>query len=149
MIEEPSLAELPPTSGELKEVWDSSTGLPVVPEMVAKARQKEKDSMSQLGVTNPSSLAQRREQTSYDPFPTQWLDLNKGDKGSPQIRSRLVATWLNRVFPLRLLPVLNAWFPPVCACFPPLLFGVTCRTLVPLQTETSQTFFQYNRAAPM
>ena len=36
VLEEPSLAELPPTSGELKEVWDRSTGLPMDPEVSQK-----------------------------------------------------------------------------------------------------------------
>ena len=36
VLEEPSLAELPPTREEVKEVWDRSTGLPLDPEMVAK-----------------------------------------------------------------------------------------------------------------
>ena len=43
------------------------------------------------GVTIPSSLEECREQTGCDPIPSQWLDLNKGDQGSPQIRSMLVA----------------------------------------------------------
>ena len=47
--------------------------------------------MSQLGVTIPTSIEECREQTGYDPIPTRWLCLNKGDHGTPQIRSRLVA----------------------------------------------------------
>ena len=47
--------------------------------------------MSQFGVTIPSSLEECRAQTRYDPIPTWWFDLNRGDQGSPQIRSRLVA----------------------------------------------------------
>ena len=65
--------------------------------MVEKARREEKDFMSQFGVTIPSSLEECREETEYDPIPTQWLDLNKGDQGSPQIRSRLL--WKHHIAP--------------------------------------------------
>ena len=41
-------------------------------------------------------------------------------------------------------PILYACFPPVCACFFPLLVVVTCRALVSSFTETSQTLFQYD-----
>ena len=56
MREEPSLAELPPASGELKEVWDRSSGPPLDLEIAAEARQEEKDFMSQFSVTIPSVL---------------------------------------------------------------------------------------------
>ena len=71
---------------ELTEVWDFSTGFALDLEMMQKARQMEKDSTSQLGVTIPSSLEEGcREQTGYDPGPTLWI--GKGDQGFPQVRS--------------------------------------------------------------
>ena len=38
VLEEPSLAESPPQTGELKEAWDRATGLPLDPVLVTKAR---------------------------------------------------------------------------------------------------------------
>ena len=54
--EEPSLAVLPPTTDDPKEVWDRSTSLPLDPKMAKKARREEKDFMPQLGVAILSSL---------------------------------------------------------------------------------------------
>ena len=53
----------------------------------------------------------------------------------------LVKARLKRVFWLRLLPIMYAFSPLVCVCFPPMLTGVACRTLDSCFTETSQTFF--------
>ena len=66
MLEEPSLAELPTTSGELKEVWVRSTGSPLDPEMVQKARWKEMDFMLPLRVSIPLSVEESREQAGSD-----------------------------------------------------------------------------------
>ena len=63
VLEELELAELPPTCGELLEVWDRSTGLRLDPAMVQTARREENDFMSPFVVTTPSSLEVCREQT--------------------------------------------------------------------------------------
>eukprot|EP00975_Prorocentrum_lima_P049051 10264940-Prorocentrum_lima.AAC.1 len=54
-MEEAALTELPPNSGEMKVVWDKSTGLPLDGEMVKKAREDEMAFMAQFGVMVQSS----------------------------------------------------------------------------------------------
>ncbi len=75
----------------MKEVWDKATGLSLDPAAVEKARSEEMDFMAQLGVAEESTLEECLALTGYAPVPTQWVDTNKGDEASPDIRSRLVA----------------------------------------------------------
>ena len=63
VLEEPNLVEHPPTSGELKEVWGRSTGLPLDSRKVVVARREEMEFMAQFGVTIPSSLQECHDQT--------------------------------------------------------------------------------------
>ena len=67
-----------------------STGLPLDPEMVRKARELEMQYMDELKVLENSNRDECMTETSRAPIPTDWVDINKGDSLRPNYRSRLV-----------------------------------------------------------
>eukprot|EP00975_Prorocentrum_lima_P059942 12568944-Prorocentrum_lima.AAC.1 len=73
-MEEAALPELPPNSGEMKVVWDKSTGLPLDAGKVKKAQEDEMAFMAQFGVLLQSTRNECLAATEREPVPTQWLD---------------------------------------------------------------------------
>ena len=69
-----------------QESRDRSTGLPLNPEMVKKAREY----MEELKVLEDSDQNACMAETGRPPIPTDWVDINKGDSLRPNYRSGLV-----------------------------------------------------------
>ena len=65
-------------------------GLPLDPERVRAARAEEWEYMEELEVMEEASLDEALAETGHQPIPTRWVDLDKGDKDAPKVRSRLV-----------------------------------------------------------
>ena len=88
-LEELELLSLPDTDGD-QEFRDRSTGLPLNPEMVEKARTLEMQYMEELKVLEESDQTACMAQAGRPPIPTDLVDINKGDPLRPNNRSRLV-----------------------------------------------------------
>ena len=67
-----------------------STGLPLNPEMVKKARELDMQYMEELKVLEDSDWDACMAETGRPPTQTGWVDINKGDSLRPNCRSRLV-----------------------------------------------------------
>ena len=89
-LEEPELLSLPDDADGVQEFRDRSTGLPLNPEMVRKAREPEMQYMEDLKVLEDSDRDACMPETGRPPIPTDWVDINKGDSVRPNHRSRLV-----------------------------------------------------------
>ena len=88
-LEEPELLSLPDNADGGQEFRDRSTGLPLNPEMVKKARELEMQQMEELAVLEDSDRDACVADTGRPPIPTEWVDINKGDSLRPNYRSRL------------------------------------------------------------
>ena len=89
-LEEPELLSLPDNADGDQEFRDRSTGLPLNPEMVKKARTLEMQHLEELKVLEDSDRDACLDETGRPPIPTNWVDINKGDSLRPNCRSRLV-----------------------------------------------------------
>ena len=69
---------------------DQATDLPLDPERVRVARAEEWEYMEELEVMEEASLDEALAETGHQPIPTRCVDLDKGDKDAPKVRSRLV-----------------------------------------------------------
>ena len=88
-LEEPELLSLPDNSTDVQQFRDRSTGLPLDPEMVRKARELEMRYMDELKVLE-NNRDECMTETGRAPIPTDWVEINKGDSLRPNYRSRLV-----------------------------------------------------------
>ena len=95
-LEEPELLSLPHNADGDQEFRDRSTGLPLNPEMVKKARKLEMQHMEELKVLEDSDRDACMAETGPPPIPADWVDINNGDSLRINYRSRLVCqerTW--------------------------------------------------------
>ena len=84
------MLSLPDNDDGDQEFRDTSTGLPLNPEMVKKARELEMQYMEELKVLEDSDRDVCMTETGRQLIPTDWVDINKGDSLRPNYRSRLV-----------------------------------------------------------
>jgi hypothetical protein len=70
---------------------DDLTGLPLVPELCRAARKKEIDYFKSKGVWEIRSIDEAIRRMGRRPISVRWVETNKGDDESPNVRSRLVA----------------------------------------------------------
>ena len=89
-LEEPELLSLPDNADGDQEFRDRSTGWPLNPGMVKKARELEMQYMEELKVLDDSDLNACMAEQCRPPIPTDWVDINKGDSLRPNYRSKLV-----------------------------------------------------------
>ena len=89
-LEEPELPSLPDNADVDQEFRDRSTGLPLNPEMVKKARELEMQYMEEVKVLEDSDRDACMAETGRPPIPPDWVDINKGDSLGPTSRCRLV-----------------------------------------------------------
>ena len=87
VLEEPEACTYPPESAEEAEFLDQATGLPLDPERVRAARAEECEYIKELEVMEEASLDEALAETGHRPIPTRWVDLDKGDKDAPKVRS--------------------------------------------------------------
>ena len=59
--------------------------------MVRAAREEELKVVDEIGVWEPRSIAECIEVTGKNPVKVRWVDVNKGDDDSPNVRCRIVA----------------------------------------------------------
>ena len=89
-LEEPELPSLPDSTADSQEFRDKSTGLPLNPEMVKRARELEMQSMDELKVLEDSDRDACMAETVRPPIPTDWVDIDTGDSLRPNYKSSLV-----------------------------------------------------------
>ena len=89
-LEEPELLSLPDSTHNAQEFRDRSTGLPLNPEMVKRARELERLYMDELKVLEDRDRDTCMTETGRPPIPTDWVDIDEGDALRPNCRSRLV-----------------------------------------------------------
>ena len=70
---------------------DDLTGQPLDPHLVREARKKELEFFAAKKVWTKRPVAEAKKRTGKSPISVRWVDVNKGDDVSPNIRSRLVA----------------------------------------------------------
>ena len=85
------MEEADPTNDWAPTYYDEITGAVLNPESVEKSRGDEVGYMRQLKVYTQSSEEEMISCGVTKPIPTRWLDLNKGDDVTENIRSRCVA----------------------------------------------------------
>ena len=78
-LEEPELLSLPDTTGGALEFRDRTTGLPLNPEMIKRARELEMQCVDEPKVLEDSDRDTCMAETSRPPIPTCWVDIDKGD----------------------------------------------------------------------
>ena len=89
--------------------WDDTSGEKLDPALIRAARKEEVEAIHDVLVYRKVPIAMCIAETGRRPIGTRWVDINKGDKLCPKIRSRLVAQALNR----SKLPELFAGTPPL------------------------------------
>ena len=72
-----------------KVVYDEMTGLPLDAKLVHEARTLEVDYMHKMEVYKYVT-SEEVKKSGIEPIPTRWVDVDKGDKDTPNIRSRAV-----------------------------------------------------------
>mgnify|MGYP003320391562 CR=1 FL=1 len=100
--------------GLTKPVYDGASGVPLAPGLVAKARAEELGWVQKLHVWDrvPRAAAHAARKRVVG---VKWVDINKGDDDSPEIRSRLVAKELRAFAPWASQDDLFAATPPASA----------------------------------
>ena len=78
------------------EYYDDVTNLPLDPVLVKKAREEEMQQFRRHGAYEKVPVQEAHEVTGKGPIGSGWLDINKGDTGAPEYRSRLVAKEVRR-----------------------------------------------------
>ena len=73
------------------EFWDDLSGKPLDAEKVRKARVEEMGEFAKHQVYEKVPTEECWRETGAAPIGTRWVDVNKGDDGKPEYRSRLVA----------------------------------------------------------
>ena len=71
--------------------WDAITNEPLPPELTGAARQEELGFMNDWKVWDVVPVSQSWDRTGKAPLKGRWVDVNKGDRTRPVIRSRWVA----------------------------------------------------------
>ena len=87
--EEPEPLSFLDSADSAQEFRDRSTGLPLNPEMVKKARELEMQYMDELHVLEHSDRDTGMAETGRPPIPTDWVDVDKADSSRPNYRSRV------------------------------------------------------------
>jgi hypothetical protein len=74
-----------------RQYWDENTGEKLPPELVAASRGEELEFMAGWQVWDEVPISECLQRTGKKPIGTRWIDVNKGDRIRPEVRSRLVA----------------------------------------------------------
>ena len=74
-----------------KRYWDDIPGKELVAELVQAARQEELKVVDEMGVWELRPIDECVKVTGKRPTKVRWVDVNKGDSESPNVRSRIVA----------------------------------------------------------
>ena len=82
-LDEPKLLSFLDNADGDQEFRGRSTGLPLNPEMVKKARELEMQYMEELEVLEDSDRDACMAEAGRPPIPTDWVDINKGDSLRP------------------------------------------------------------------
>ena len=73
------------------DAFDDISGEMLDAELVKKARREEIQEFERIGVWQWTTVEECHRVTGKKPVGTRWVDVNKGDRANPEIRSRLVA----------------------------------------------------------
>ena len=79
----------------LEEAWDDVSGAQPDPTAVRAARIEEVEYIHKMALYTKVPLTECKNKTGKAPISVRWIDVNKGDLGKPNYRSRLVAREIN------------------------------------------------------
>ena len=74
-----------------KKFWDDISGKELKPDLVRAAREEELKVVEEMGVSEIRPISECFEVTGKKPVKVRWVDVNKGDDESPNVRCRIVA----------------------------------------------------------
>ena len=77
--------------GNWQRYWDDISGKELVPKLVRAAREEELTVVDEMGVWEIRLISECIQVTGKKPTKVRWVDVNKGDSESPNVRSRIVA----------------------------------------------------------
>ena len=92
-----------------KKYWDDISGKELRADLVRAARKEELTVVDEMGVWETRPLAECLRVTGKKPTKVRWVDVNKGDDETPNVRSRIVA----KDFKVDARPDLFAATPPL------------------------------------
>ena len=78
-----------------KKYWDDISGKELKPDLVRAAREEELKVVDEMGVWELRPISECLEVTGKKPVKVRWVDVNKGDDDSPNVRCRIVAKDFN------------------------------------------------------
>ena len=78
-----------------EEVWGDVSGAPFDPQEIKRARREEIEYVRKTNLYEKVPISEAYQQTGKAPISVRWIDIDKGDKESPNYRSRLVAREIN------------------------------------------------------
>ena len=78
-----------------RKYWDDSSGKELKPELVKAARGEELKVVDEMGAWELRPIAECIEVTGKKPVKVRWVDVNKGDDDTPNVRCRIVAKDFN------------------------------------------------------
>ena len=73
-----------------KKYWDDISGKELKPELVHAAREEELNVVDEMGVWEVRPVSECIEVTGKKPVKVRWVDFNKGDDESPNVRCSIV-----------------------------------------------------------
>lgn len=129
-------------------VIDQSTGKPLPPELVAKAREEEMGFVRKMKIWEYDTVENCLAKSGRQPIPMGWVDINKGDDEHPKVRCRLVVQETRRqttIDPENTAAVFSAT-PPYEAMRMIISMLMTPRT--PEEHDHVLTFIDISRAHP-
>ena len=134
--------------GASSHMWfatDDVSGSPLDPSLVTKARREEMKYFKEMGVYVKVPKQECWTQTGKDPIAVRWIDTNKGDKGNPNYRSRLVA----KEFKTDINPELYAATPP-SECLRMLISKMASKAgLEMMYADVSRAYFYAKAVRPV
>ena len=91
LAEDARYEELEHEAVAMSKYFDNLSGAPLPPKLVEKARKEEIDFMVDWQVWEEVPVSHCWQATGKGPLGGRWVDVNKGDEESPNVRCRYVA----------------------------------------------------------
>ena len=80
---------------DLEAAWDDVSGMEFDPKMVKAARQEEIEYVRKIHLYDKVPISECKRTIGRMPIIVRWVDINKGDRETPNYRSRIVAREIN------------------------------------------------------
>ena len=125
--------------------FDDQSGAPLKPKLMQQARREEMKYFREMGVYDKVPVTECWQETGHAPIGVRWVDINKGDAGKPNYRSRLVA----KEFKVDVRPELYAATPP-SECLRLMISRMaSARNLQMMYADVSRAYFYAKAIRPV